>query len=194
MPGPIAVLDADVLVPIIACDFLLTAFDHGLYEPVVSATALREVERTLVEDLPHLDPRAIRHRVAAMRSALDDQLVDVDPQSVPAAINAKDRHIVGAAIQGEASLIVTNDRRLRDELDASDLALNGVDLDTFATTLWESTPAEIGLVVDSLIRKRTRRPVSRSEMLDALRNHMPNLIQQLANDEPGRTHDRRSTQ
>jgi len=36
MTGTVAALDADVLVPILSGDFLLTAFDHGLYEPVVS--------------------------------------------------------------------------------------------------------------------------------------------------------------
>ncbi len=35
MPRLVAALDADVLVPILCCDFLLTAFDLGLYEPVV---------------------------------------------------------------------------------------------------------------------------------------------------------------
>jgi hypothetical protein len=54
MPPPVAALDADVLVPIIACDFLLTAFDHGLYVPDVSVTALDEVERTLSDDFPNL--------------------------------------------------------------------------------------------------------------------------------------------
>lgn len=105
--------------------------------------------------------------------------LDVAPESIPAAINAKDRHIVSAAIQGEASPIVTNDRRLRREVAASDLAVRGIDLDTFATTLWQSAPDEVTSVVDSLIRKRTRRPVSRSEMLEALRGHMPNLAQRL---------------
>ena len=36
MPRLVAALDADVLVPILSCDFLLTALDLGLYEPVVS--------------------------------------------------------------------------------------------------------------------------------------------------------------
>ncbi len=116
MTGPVAVLDADVLVPIIACDFLLTAFDHGLFEPVVSTTALLEVERSLVEDLPRLDLRSIRQRVGSMRCALEDHVVDGETVSVPIGINAKDRHIVGAAILGKASVIVTNDRRLRREV------------------------------------------------------------------------------
>ncbi len=180
MPGPIAVLDADVLVPIIACDFLLTAFDHGIYEPVVSTTALDEVERTLIEDFPRLDPQATHNRVASMRAALEDQLVDVATGHVPAGINAKDRHIVGAALQGEATLIVTNDRRppQRDRRFRSPAARVGP-RHLRHHALWESAPTEITSVIDSLIRKRTRRPVSRSQMLKALEGHMPNLAERL---------------
>jgi hypothetical protein len=32
------------LVPIVACEFLLTAFDHQLFEPIVSTTVLDEQE------------------------------------------------------------------------------------------------------------------------------------------------------
>jgi len=57
----------------------------------------------------------------------------------------------------------------------SGLAFRGVDLDTFVTTLWELTPDDVVSVVDSLIHKRSRRPVSKSEMVEALQSHMPNL-------------------
>lgn len=43
-------LDSNVLVPIVACGFLLTAADLQLYEPIVSATVLEEVRRGLLED------------------------------------------------------------------------------------------------------------------------------------------------
>ena len=179
MSGLVVGLDANVLVPIIACDVLLTAFDHGLYEPVVSTTVLDEVERTLIDGFPHLPSEAIRSRVVAMRSVLDDQLVEAETRGVPVEINPKDRHVVGAALQGEATLVVTNDGRLRNEIVASGLALRGVDLDTFMTTLWESAPADVVSVADSLIRKRRRPPVTKSEMLASIESHMPNLVERL---------------
>lgn len=51
----VAVLDADVLVPILSCDLLLSAFDEDLYRPVVTATVLDETKRTLVHSFTHLD-------------------------------------------------------------------------------------------------------------------------------------------
>ena len=38
MTSLVAVLDADVLVPILSCDLLLSAFDADLYRPGVTAT------------------------------------------------------------------------------------------------------------------------------------------------------------
>lgn len=91
-------LDADVLVPIVACDFLLTAFDLDLFEPVVSAVALEEVERTLAADFPYLSADAVRYRVNAMRDALADHILTADPSNAPDVVNVKDRHVVAAAI------------------------------------------------------------------------------------------------
>ena len=125
MPSPTAVLDTDVLVPIVACDFLLTAFDHGLYEPIISTAALDEIERTLGEDFPHLDPAAIRHRVATMQVALEDQLVDGQAVDVPAGIN--------------------------------------------------SSPNDVHAVIDTMVSKRQRPPISTEELIGALHRYMPSL-------------------
>lgn len=175
MPGPIAVLDTDVLVPIVACDFLLTAFDHGLYEPILAITTLAEIERTLIQDFSHLDPAAIRHRVATMQLALEDQLVDGQAVEVPAGINPKDRHIIGAAVVAAAQVIVTNDRRLRAEVEASELEQAALDLDTFAVMLWHSSPTDVRAVIDTMVAKRQRRPVSTDELTQALHRDMPSL-------------------
>jgi rRNA-processing protein FCF1 len=171
----VASLDANVLVPIVSCDFLLTAFDLGLYEPIVSTTVLEEIERALAEDFPRLDIEAICRRVAAMRAVLADQTLDGDTTDAPATVNAKDRHIVVAARHARAQLIVTNDRRLRDEIAGTDIGVRAVDLDAFGWQLWESSPAAVTRVIDDLVRKRRRRPVTRSEMWNAIGTHMPRL-------------------
>jgi hypothetical protein len=175
MTDLIAVLDTDVLVPIVACDFLLTAFDHGLYEPAVPTMVLDEVERTLHVDFPHLSREAIHHRVGSIRRVLADHLLDVDAVDVPGGINAKDRHVVGAAIIGEANLVVSNDRRLRSEIEASSIAARPLSLDVFATTLEARDAERVSAVVDTLVAKRRKVPTTREAMLTALRGHMPSL-------------------
>jgi predicted nucleic acid-binding protein len=179
-PRTVAVLDADVLVPIVACDFLLTAFDLGLFEPLASAEVLAEVERTLIEDFPQLDPAAIEHRVESMRVVLEDLTIDTSGvEGVPDTFNAKDRHVVAAALAGEASVIVTNDGGLRSEIDASDLEIKARDADSFVHQLWKDAPTEVDAVITELIAKRRRHRVTRAELVEQLRLHFPTMVQAL---------------
>lgn len=176
MPRLVAALDADVLVPILSCDFLLTAFDLGLYEPVVSTEAIAEVERNLIEDFPNLDPDSLRRRVGQMRDALDHHLVDPGSlDDVPDAINPNDRHVIAAALAGEASVVVTNDKRLRAEIEATDVGLVAMSADDFAAHLWELVPNDVDSVISTLVAKRTRRPLLTRELMEALRGPFPTM-------------------
>lgn len=177
MPTTVAVLDANILIPIVACDFLLTAFEHHLVEPVVSITVLEEVERTLIHDFPHLEPEALRQRVAAMRRVLDDQIIDTaNVAAVPATINDSDRHVVAAALVAQADVVVTNDVALRSEITKSGLGLDATDGDSFSMRLWNESPAAVSNVITTLITKRHRRPVTTLEMAAQLHVHFPSMV------------------
>jgi predicted nucleic acid-binding protein len=176
MPRLVAALDADVLVPILSCDFLLTAFDLGLYEPVVSTEAIAEVERNLLADFPHLDPDSLRRRVGQMRDALEDHLVDpASLDDVPEDINPKDRHVIAAVLAGEASIVVTNDKRLRAEVAVTDLELVAMGADDFAAHLWQVGPDDVEAVITTLVAKRTTRPVTAHEMTAAMSGWFPTM-------------------
>jgi len=114
-----------------------------------------------------------------MREALEDHLVDGEAVEVPELINLKDRHVVGSAIHGDATVIVTHDRRLRSEIDVATPDLQAVDVDEFSMQLWASSPAGVSAVVDAMVHKRQRPPVRRSEVTDALRMRMPRLVGEL---------------
>lgn len=171
----VVALDANILVPIVACDFLLTAVHHELFEPVVSATVLDEVERTLVEDFAHIDADALSRRVRYMRVALADHIIDTSTADVATTINAKDRHVVAAAIAGEATVVVTEDQQLRTEITASIVGLSSLDADGFAMRLWSNSADDVNDVIRQLIAKRRRRPVSGSEMAGQLSTHFPSM-------------------
>jgi hypothetical protein len=156
---------------------LLTAVDHALFEPAVPLTVLEEVELNVLEAFPQLDPTAFRRRVGHMRNAHGDHLIALgNLQAVPAVINPKDRHVVAAAIDAEATMVVTSDRRLRDQIAASKLGIEPLTGDAFAMRLWTEAPAEVGVVIESLIAKRQRRPVTGDEMADQLAPHFPSWL------------------
>lgn len=176
MPIEVAVIDANLLVPIVACDFLLIAFDHGLFEPIVSTMVLDEVERTLIDDFPHVNPGGLRRRVDHMRAALAGQTVDVDATEfalVVEMINAKDHHVVAAALASEATCVVTNDNALRSEIAGSGLDLEPLDGNSFVRGMWDASSADVNEVIDALIAKRRRPPVSPTSMAAQLRAHFP---------------------
>ena len=58
--GPSVVLDADVLIPILSCDFLLTCFDLGLFVPIITPKILVKVQQNLLENFPKIDPERLR--------------------------------------------------------------------------------------------------------------------------------------
>lgn len=105
-----AVLDACVLVPIAQADTLLSLADAGLYRPLWSDRILEETIRALETIHPDMkESRAARHRAAVMNEAFDDACVE-GWEELLSAINLpdeNDRHVVAAAIQGRADLIVT---------------------------------------------------------------------------------------
>lgn len=176
MTRPVVALDANVLVPIISCDFLLTAFDLGLYEPVVSTIVLDEVESALLEDHPHLDAEAVRYRVSVMREVLEDHIVDAASAKVPDMINLKDRHVVGAALLGQATILATNDIKLSNEINKTLPTLLPMDLDQFGFLLWRQSSESLYAVADQLVAKRTKPRIERQAMLTSLRSIMPSVL------------------
>ncbi len=181
MPGVVAVLDADVLVPILSCDLLLSAFDQDLYRPVVTTTILEEVERNLIGDFPQFDVASLRSRVAQVAAALSlhtheqGHVVDASLENV----NRKDRHVAATALAYSADLVVTNDRRLRGEINALGLSLRAVSGDDFALQLLRDQPDGVDTVIGLLVGKRTRRPVTRSQLLDQLVGLFPAFVSEL---------------
>jgi hypothetical protein len=109
-----------------------------------------------------------------MRDVLDDHLIDPGGlDDVPEPVNPKDRHVIAAALAGEASLVVTNDKRLRAETKTADVGLMAMSADDFAVHLWEVMPDDVDEVINLLVAKRTKRPVTAPELMEALRGPFP---------------------
>ncbi len=181
MSQPVAVLDADVLVPVLVCDLLLSLFDADLFQPAVSPTILAEVERSLIVDFPRLDPGGLRRRVGHMARALALHVHDVaqEADAALAVVNRKDRHVAALAIIHHADLVVTNDRRLRREINALGLPLQAFSADEFVVRLVLDDRTRVDEVVDDLVTKRQRRPVTRAALLDQLAVALPRAIAEL---------------
>lgn len=174
MARPVVVLDADVLVPIVSCDLLLSAFDHDLYQPVVSPTILDEVARTLRTDFGHLDPAALDRRALQVRTVLAFHTWPDPPVGdAVRSVNAKDRHVAVLAVASEADVVVSNDRRLRRQLGRLAPPVAAVGADQFALQLLDQDRKVIGEVLAAMVAKRRRPPLSRDELIDQLAGAFP---------------------
>ncbi|MEV8442963.1 PIN domain-containing protein [Actinosynnema sp. NPDC051121] len=101
-----AFLDACVLVPIRLADLLLRLAEADTYRLLWSDRVLDEVER----NLPKLGvPEANAHRrVALMRRTFPDAMVTGYESLIESMTNhPKDRHVLAAAVRGDAAVIVT---------------------------------------------------------------------------------------
>lgn len=170
-----------MLVPILSCDLLLSAFDEDLYRPVVTATILDEIERNLVAGFTHLDPVALRGRVAQVGAVLSLHIHDEGDVTAAAVatVNCKDRPVVATALAHCADLVVSNDRRLRREINALGGPLLAVTGDEFAQRLLIDQPGGVDAAIDALVAERTHRPVTRSELIDQLAGSFPGFAADL---------------
>lgn len=170
----VVVVDADVLIPILSCDFLLTGLDLAVYELAVSPKVLDEVERHLMTDFPTVDPARLAFRAERMRFALRNSVVrDARPTDEVEAVNTKDKHVAMAAITSQATIAVTNDRRLRRQLSEALPKLSPMTVDQFALQLFGRDPESLDEILDTMAGKRTRPPMSIDEVVARLAGALP---------------------
>lgn len=103
------VLDACVLYPAPIRDLLLHMANEGLYRPKWSDQIQEEWVRNLLINRPDLSSRQLQQTTQAMNRAFPDATVReyevlISTLELP---DADDRHVLAAAIHGQASLIVT---------------------------------------------------------------------------------------
>jgi len=104
---PIAVLDADVLFPMILRDTLLRVAAAGGYRVHWSARILDEVVRNLI-DQHRMDAAKATSLTRAMEKAFPDAMVEAwEPLEASMPNHRKDRHVAAAAKKAGAGIVVT---------------------------------------------------------------------------------------
>lgn len=171
-----AVLDANVLHPIMTTQVLLRLADRGLFRPIWSREILDEVHASL--ERRGIDPAKIDRRINVMESHYPDAMAeDIERflSAVPDEVEADDRHVVAAALAGKADAIVTNDV---DDIPAdavSTLSIDVQSLDSFLLNQLTLDPDAVRDVFGELEQDLRRPPMTMDEVLDALYQHAPDF-------------------
>jgi predicted nucleic acid-binding protein len=101
-----AFLDTCSLFGAYLCDTLLRLADAGAYRPLWSAGVLDELQRNLVRR--GLAQDAVDRRISEMRRSFPDAEVHGYESLVEAmTCDAKDRHVLAAAVRSDAEVLVT---------------------------------------------------------------------------------------
>ena len=87
--------------------------------------------------------------------------------------------MASAALAARADFVVTNDRRLRRQVDGIGEPLRALSADEFMVRLYRDQPDRLVGVLDAMVAKRTRRPISPSELVNALKSSFPQLVNRL---------------
>lgn len=101
-----AFLDTCVLYGAYLADTMLCLAEAGTYRPLWSADVLEELERNLLKR--NLPASAVAHRIREMRRAFPDAEVSgYESLTDTMTCDAKDRHVLAAAVSGGSKALVT---------------------------------------------------------------------------------------
>lgn len=170
-------LDACVLVPYDLSNLLLTLAEQELFTPLWSQEILEETERALIEKLSVTAEKA-HGRISRMQEAFPEAMVENHQGLVKAmTCHRKDRHVLAAAVKGDAQVIVT--ANLKDFPEAS-VKPYGVEVSHPDSFLWDQLDLDAVATVKALeqLVERTSRPsLTVLDLMRRLRPIAPNFAQ-----------------
>ncbi len=178
------VLDACVLFPVWCCDVLLTAQEVGIIRTVIaSPEIIDEARRNALARYPD-KAEGVERRFKAVRRFVEggsDPLPEVLVDDIET-INAKDRHVVRAAIHHEADFVITADNAFHTELNGwatstarSNRLWGALTTDAFVNAASLESPAKLALLLRTMASKRRHPPMADVDLLDNLRSRFPSL-------------------
>lgn len=172
------VLDANVLFPIVQADLLLQLADRSIYIPLWSSGILDELVDSLIATGKTSEEKALR-RVSYMNEAFLDAQVhnwELLVDSIHGIPDPKDRHVVAAAIEGNASAIVTNNLKDFPQESLSQHGLHAVSCDNFLLDLYDLFPSRFRDALEEMQQIRKNPPISMDDLLISLAKGCPQLI------------------
>jgi predicted nucleic acid-binding protein len=157
--------------------FLRLAETPRLYTPLFSASILDEVDRTHTKDLNWPQHIAESWR-RAVESSFAESIVTGHESLIPICKNnEKDRHVLAAAIKGQAEVIVTFNLKDFPKESLSDFDITAVHPSDYLNTLYSIDAGLVVSRIDALAQKRNR---PREVLLATLAKSVPGFSDNVA--------------
>ena len=175
MPGPIVILDANVLIPAAPRDTLLRAAERGLYQLRWSDAILSEVERNLIQNglTSSVDASDL---IGVMRAFFPEALVTGFDDLIDEMTNApKDRHVLAAAVHAHAEIVVTENLRDFGEGALVPYAIEAHSIEAFLLTLFDRSAETMIRIVLEQAADLDFPPMTPGDLLDNLASWAPSF-------------------
>lgn len=183
MSGFRVVLDTCVLVPIVKADLLLTLAGRQAFHPIWSNAILRELSRAIVIANPMMTQERAAARIVDMNTTFEDALIEGwEPvrDCVSGILDPGDRHVVAAAVRGNAAAIVTDSAKHFPDEALRQWGLHAVTSDDFLLDLLDlNQSGMLGCLIE-MSSKRRNPPTTVDNLIAALeRAGIPRFAREL---------------
>lgn len=172
-----AVLDACVLIPMPLADTLLRlGASPRLYLPKWTDQIMAEVSRNLVENFG-LSEDKTAYRESEIRKHFPEAWVDGYEDLIPAMTNqAKDRHVLAAAVRAQAEIIVTYNKKDFPTAALAPYSISAQGPSTFLKNLYD---LDQEAVLRTLDEQAAAIGKPKSYLLERLRVNVPGFVNSL---------------
>ena len=168
-----AVLDANVLFPIVVRDYLMWLSVHDLYTPKWSAKLLEEFIAIFRKKNMGLLPEQIARQVELINQACPYAMVEKyeDLIATVELPDENDCHVVAAALKCNANVIVTYNLRDFPAAYLDSLGLAAIDPDTFMADMIDLSPEKCCNAFREMVLTKNRPPYTEEAYLSILRKN-----------------------
>ena len=175
----LALLDSCVLVPAGLSDTLFYANLAHLYRMRFSPEILEEARRTLVNKL-NISEEGAQRIISKITENFDESIVTgYESRIDKMPINAKDRHVLAAAVICKAQIVVTQNLKHFPQRLLDPFEIEALSPDRFLLQLFHSDPESIAVVLKTQAMRLYKPPKTELEVLENLRLFAPNFVKLL---------------
>jgi predicted nucleic acid-binding protein len=168
-----AVIDANVLFPIVVRDYLLWLSVYDLYSPKWSSKLQEEFSAIFDKKKLGISAEKIESQVRMMNKACPDALV-MKYESLIESIklpDENDRHIVAAAIKCNANVIVTYNLKDFPNEYLKSIGLFAVDPDSFIADMIDLSPEKCCDAFREMVLSKKKPPYDEPQYLEVLKRN-----------------------
>jgi predicted nucleic acid-binding protein len=168
---PVAVLDTNVLHPVITRDILLWFALEELFIPRWSAEILVEWKRVLKR--MNVNDHMARQRITVLQRAFPMAMVRGYKKHMPYLHlpDTNDRHVLAAAIQARAHFIVTSNTKDFPQAALKPFGIRAITADAFLSWLIEHHPSKSLQAFMCMVAARKRPIQSKEQVIQSLLNN-----------------------